>query len=183
MLHRPLERLAQPAERTAAEHPAGEVLGASQLHPRCADLYRCLSTAESCVAAPTAERPLAPPPDAAPRRAGWRGRLTTGLSEPETQAGGATAAATALETIGDALCSRGDLGPFPCLEEGCYAVAIPCSDLAESSCDARFAEVWAAPQSWLRDMRVWEACPVACGMCSRRAVAAGEPRITGSCDA
>ena len=89
------------------------------------------------------------------------------------------------EEVGPALCSRGDLGPFPCLESGCHAhgLAIGCRHLAKGgACDKTFGDVWQRPQGWAARLRVWEACPHACDLCDEPQEAERRP-IMGSCDA
>ena len=192
-LYRPLERMQRE--------------GSSALAPGCAAMYTCLSRDGSCVVAPVeqngeaaeeavgeillAPRPscLVPCPTAkllAPRP----DPLASSPVPPPTDPS-ATHRLAARGSTGEALCDRGDLGPWPCLEAGCepHGIAISCSRLASSSCDARLDEVWAAPQRWAARMRVWEVCPHACGLCGGGPGAEqpdqqqGRGGQMGSCDA
>lgn len=85
-------------------------------------------------------------------------------------------------------CARDDLGPWPCLESGCdvHGVVISCARLAGGGvCDQLFRNVWERPQRWIAHMRVWEACPHACGLCGRTTTRRGRGarNSMGSCDA
>jgi hypothetical protein len=93
---------------------------------------------------------------------------------------------------GEPPCEQGDLGPFPCLEEGCEAhgVAITCGALRRGgACEKAMTDVWKRPQHWAAGMLVSDVCPVACGRCGRDVETTpagggggGHERI-GSCDA
>ena len=184
-------------------------VAARQLMPGCAALYRCL-------AAPAKAAPAKAAPAKAAQAKAAPAKAET-VSEDKPQEGvqmGEDKAAEAVveeekedvlesvtedkeedkeeekeeEEVGEALCRRGDLGPFPCLEPGCAAhgIAIGCTQLARgTACDKRFSDVWARPQGWAARLRVWEACPRACSLCGEEpAGRSGAPaRNMGSCDA
>eukprot|EP00966_Prymnesium_polylepis_P123374 2852604-Prymnesium_polylepis.1 len=88
-----------------------------------------------------------------------------------------------------ALCATADLGPFPCLEEGCDGrIAISCSTLARGdACPLRARDVWDRPQRWLAADRVEDLCPHACGRCGdirrRHGGDVGDTLMRSSCDA
>lgn len=153
------------------------------LPPACAALYRCLEGDGA-------------PPARAPAAGGQTLHQTSAddVADGETTVGVAVGAGGDAVTlsrapweeseVGEALCARGDLGPFPCLEDGCepHGVAISCARLAKGkACDEPFTSVWRRPQRWMEGLRAWEACPVACGLCGE-AEPPPSPQM-GSCDA
>ena len=90
------------------------------------------------------------------------------------------------------MCHAGDLGPFPCFEEGCErytGIVMDCPRLKEGgACSDLFSQVWKQPQSWAARLRVWEACPHSCGLCDEEVrrlqeAAMARRRGGGSCDA
>lgn len=146
----------------------------SRLMPGCARLYRCLAI-----------------PARPPKHHDDQNGIREGV-EAQASHGAKAAAADwqegekGEEEVGPALCSRGDLGPFPCLESGCHAhgLAIGCRHLAKGgACDKTFGDVWQRPQGWAARLRVWEACPHACDLCDEPQEAERRPPMMGSCDA
>ena len=177
--YQPLAALLRDAGRPRDVRPR-------QLMPGCAALYRCLAApakaADPVKAAAPAEM-VAPPSQGGPQEA---------LKKDDDMAAEETVVEEEKEreeeVVGEALCRRGDLGPFPCLEPGCAAhgIAIGCRQLARgTACDKRFSEVWARPQGWAARLRVWEACPRACSLCAEEpGPRRGMPtQNMGSCDA
>ena len=58
-----------------------------------------------------------------------------------------------------------DDGPWRCDEEGCPAGMVDC-ELLSKVCDAHFSDLWVeSPPRGLQQSRIYDACPVSCGLC------------------
>lgn len=164
------------------------------LQPGCRELYQCLEVPPPEPPSPLSAEVRTPDCVRAPGQSGAAPSATDSVSVGGSGALRSVDSASTHreEEVDAALCQRGDLGPFPCFEPGCekYEAVISCGVLGRShdGCNSKFAELWTRPQRWAANMRVWEACPVACGLCelqrrSWRSSMGGSGGGGGSCDA
>ncbi len=58
-----------------------------------------------------------------------------------------------------------DGGPWACHEEGCPAREVSCRTLSVA-CAATFSSIWRVPPPGTKQLRVRQACPLACGACT-----------------